>query len=372
MPDRRELEWRKFYASLAAMGRFRLLLGIFLLFAPAALLHDLAFHRPVPFYRVVWWSIGVGLVAVASAEILGRARRLVWVMALVLVLPPTLLWWDFWLWGPTKPRILLEYLLSGYMLLGAYFVLIRFIRNEGVTSLRQRTEIALAREVHDRLVPPVSYQSDSLECYGLSQPTSEVGGDLIDLVRANGCVGFYVADVTGHGVPAGVTMSMVKSAIRIRLRDAPPLVTLIRDLNDLLIELGRPGVFVTFAAIHLDETGSAECGLAGHPPLLHHRRASGTLDRIEASGPPLGVVPGFAFTTRPVTLERGDVLAAVTDGLTEVFDRQGQELGLDGFAEAFRSVASRPLMEAHAVLLDTVRRFGAQTDDQTLLLMRRR
>src|SRR5437763_16915646 len=106
MPDRRELEWRKFYASLPAMGRFRLLLGIFLLFAPAALLHDLAFHRPVPFYRVVWWSIGVGLLAVASAEILGRARRLVWVMGLVLVLPPTLLVWGFWLWGPRDPRIL--------------------------------------------------------------------------------------------------------------------------------------------------------------------------------------------------------------------------------------------------------------------------
>ena len=167
-------------------------------------------------------------------------------------------------------------------------------------------------------------------------------------------------------------MSMVKSAIRIRLRDAPPLVTLIRDLNDLLIELARPGVFVTFAAVHLDETGIAECGLAGHPPLLLHRRASGSLERIEASGPPLGVIPGFEFTTRTVTLERGDLLTAVTDGLTEVFDRQGEELGLDGFAEALRSVADRPLMEAHASLLDTVRRFGSQTDDQTLLLMRRR
>ena len=243
---------------------------------------------------------------------------------------------------------------------------------EGVTSLRHRTEIALARAVHETLVPPVSYESDSLECYGLSQPTSEVGGDLIDVVRANGCVGFYVADVTGHGVPAAVTMSMVKSAIRTRLRDAPPLVTLIRDLNDLLIELARPGVFVTFAAVQLDETGIAECGLAGHPPLLLHRRASGSLERIEASGPPLGVFSGFAFTTRTVTLERGDVLAAITDGLTEVFDRQGQELGLDGFAEALRLVADRPLMQAHASLLDTVRRFGSQTDDQTLLLMRRR
>jgi hypothetical protein len=371
MPDRAGLEWRRFYASLSAMGRFRLLFGIFLLFAPAALLHDLAFRRPVPFYQVAWWSIGVGLVAVASAEILGRARRLVWIIAFALVLPPTLLWWNFWLWGLTKPRVLFEYLLSGYMLLGAYSVLIQFIRNEGVTNLRQRTEIALAGAVHEALVPPVSYASDSLECYGLSQPTSEVGGDLIDLVRSNGRVGFYIADVIGHGVPAGVTMSMVKSAIRIRLRDGPPLGALIRDLNDLLVELDRPGVFVTFAAVHLDDNGIAECGLAGHPPLLHYRRASGSVEAIEASGPALGIVPDCEFSTRTVTLERGDLLAAITDGLTEVFDRHDQEFGLDRFTEALRSIVDRPLIEAHAFLLEIVRRFGPQTDDQTLLLIRR-
>jgi sigma-B regulation protein RsbU (phosphoserine phosphatase) len=356
------------------MGRFRLLLGIFLLFAPAAFLHDLAFHRPVPFYRVVWWSVGVGSVAVASAEILGRSRRLVWVIAIAVVLPPTLLWWDFWLWGWGKlnARVLVEYLLIGYMLLGAYFMLSRFIRNEGATSLRQRTEIALARQVHDALVPPVSFASGSLECYGSSQPASEVGGDLIDVVRANGRVGFYIADVTGHGVPAGVTMSMVKSAIRIRLRDSPPLATLMRDLNDLLIELNRPGVFVTFAAVHLDDAGMAECGLAGHPPLLVHRRATGSLERIEASGPALGIVPDSDFPTQTVRLEPGDMLAAITDGLTEVFDRNEQELGLDHFADAVRSVADRPVMDAHASLFETVRRFGPQTDDQTLLLIRRR
>ena len=122
MHERQGLAWRKFYASLPGAGRLRLLVGIFLLFAPAPFLHDLAFHRPIPFYRVAWWSVGIGLIAVASAEILGRAR-LVWVIAIVLVLPPGLLWWDFWLWGRTTPRFLLEYLLVGYMLLGAYFVL---------------------------------------------------------------------------------------------------------------------------------------------------------------------------------------------------------------------------------------------------------
>lgn len=372
MSDRRGLEWRKFYASLPAKGRLRLLLGIFLLFAPAPFLHDLAFHRPIPFYRVIWWSVGVGVVAVASAEIFGRARRLMWVIATVLALPPALLWWDFWLWGPTTPRFLLEYLLIGYMLLGAYFVLVRFIRNEGATSLRQRTEIALAREVHEALVPPVSYESDSLECYGLSQPTSEVGGDLLDVVRANGQLGVYIADVTGHGVPAAVTMTMVKSAIRMRLRDGPSLATLIRDLNELFIELARPGVYVTFAAVHLDDRGTAECGLAGHPPLLLHRRGSGSIESIESSGPALGIIPGVEFATRTVTLERGDTLVAFTDGMTEVFDEHEEELGLDRFTEALRSVIGRPLTTAHASMLETVRRFGAQTDDQTLLLIRRR
>jgi hypothetical protein len=372
MPDRRGIEWRKFYASLPSKGRYRLLLGVFLLFAPAPFLHDLTFRRPVPFYQVVWWCIGIGLVAVASAEILGRARRLVWLIALLFVLPPALLWWNFWLWGVPNVRGVLEYLLSGYMLLGAYAALTNFIRNEGVTSLRQRTEIALAREVHEALVPPVSYESESLECYGLSQPASEVGGDLIDVVSANGRVGFYVADVTGHGVPAGVTMSMVKSAIRMRLRGAPSLVMLIRDLNDVLIELGKPGVFVTFAAVHLDQAGRAECGLAGHPPLLLHRRASGSVDRIEGSGPPLGVVPGFEFSTRVISLERGDLLAALTDGVTEVFDGRDQEFGMDCFAEALRSIGNRPIREAHAALLETVRRFGPQIDDQTLLLIGRR
>ena len=319
MPDRRGIEWRKFYASLSTSGRLTLLLGVFLLFMPAPFLQDLTFRRPVPFYVVAWWGVGFGLFAVAGAEILGRASRLMWILAIVVVLPPSLLWWEFWLWGRFTLRVLAEFLIAGYTLLAAYFVLIHFIRREGVASLRQRTEIALARAVHEALVPPVSIESGSLECYGLSQPASEVGGDLVDVVRGNGRTGFYIADVTGHGVPAGVTMSMVKSAIRMRLRDTPPLVTLMRDLNDLLIELGRPGVFVTFAAVHLDDAGTADCGLAGHPPLLHHRRASRSVERIEASGPPLGVVPGFEFTTRAVTLEPGDVLAALTDGVTEVF-----------------------------------------------------
>src|SRR5262245_61886695 len=108
MADARGIEWRKFYASLSTPGRATLLLAAFLLFAPAAFYQDLAFRRPVPFYQVVWWAVGLGLIAVASAEILGRARRMLWLTALVIALPPAIFWWDFWLWGRINLRVLGE------------------------------------------------------------------------------------------------------------------------------------------------------------------------------------------------------------------------------------------------------------------------
>jgi serine phosphatase RsbU (regulator of sigma subunit) len=103
---------------------------------------------------------------------------------------------------------------------------------------------------------------------------------------------------------------------------------------------------VAFAALHLDETGQVECGLAGHPPLPPS--AGLARHRVDRSlGPPLGVAPGFAFTTRTVTLEPDDVLAALPDGVIEVVNEKGEEPGFTGFAEALQAVPDRPLKEAH-------------------------
>ncbi len=370
MRPRRGVEWRKFYASLPPGGRVRLLAGIFLLFAPSALLHDLAFRRGTPWYQVVAWSACAGLLMVAGAEILGRTQRALATAVILLVLPPVLLWWTFWIPGLATPRVYFEYYLSVYMIYAAYVILIGFIRNEGLTNLRQRTEIALARDVHEALVPPVVLATERLEVFGSSEPATEVGGDLLDLVRPDGLTGVFVADVTGHGVPAGVTMAMLKSAIRMRLRDRPPVGELLRDLNDLMLEVHKPGVFATLAALQLNDSGQVEYCLAGHPPILHYRAGGGGIEQLDSLVPPLGVVSGVEFAPRTLSLGRGDMLVVLTDGLTEVFDGQGEEFGIERLCEAVRSVAQEPLQRAHAELLEKVRAFGPQTDDQTLLLLR--
>jgi len=369
----RSFEWRKFFASLPRLGKLRLLAGVFLLSAPAALLNDLALPGHAGWGRVAVWSVATGLLAATSLLASNRPRSLfVLVPVLVLVIAVALGGWEFWIPRAASARAYLDYVLCALMLGWGYSQIVRFISDEGVRSVRQRTEIALAQEVHDALVPPVSLADHEFEIHGDSQPATEMGGDLVDVVRAGGRLGIYVADVAGHGVPAGVTMSMIKSAIRMRLRGRPTLQELVRDLNAVLLEVGKPGTFATFAGLECaGARGFAYC-LAGHPPLLIHRAATGEIERRDAEGPPLGVIPGFAFVSHDVELAAGDLVAVLTDGLTEVRDARGEEFGEGRLAEALRAHAGRPLPEIHAAMLGAVRRFGPQQDDQTLLLLRAR
>ena len=104
-----------------------------------------------------------------------------------------------------------------------YVFFVVFISGEGAKTMRLRTEINLAQQIHGHLVPAIDRATERLELYGVSVPASEVGGDLMDVCHGDGKTGLYVADVTGHGVSAGVSMSMIKSAIRMKLRDEPEL-----------------------------------------------------------------------------------------------------------------------------------------------------
>jgi serine phosphatase RsbU (regulator of sigma subunit) len=64
-----------------------------------------------------------------------------------------------------------------------------------------------------------------------------MGGDLVDLVQDRHKWIGYLADVSGHGVPSGVLMAMVKSAVRMRLASSSEPQMLLEDLNRVISEL---------------------------------------------------------------------------------------------------------------------------------------
>ena len=261
-------------------------------------------------------------------------------------------------------------------LVAGYALFVAFFQREGARYFKAHTEIALAQEIHRALVPKIERTIGQFSIYGASLPSGEVGGDLVDVVvrpesPANGAIWTaYIADVSGHGVSAGVLMAMFKTAVRTSVMAHNSSDALLNEVHRALYPLKTPNMFVTAGVLHCDASAKLTLSLAGHPPLLHFRNATGEVIEYAAEDLPLGILPEQTFQTREVPVGQGDVFALLTDGMTEVFDSHRNELGLEPVKAALRSHAARPLPELFGATRDVALRFGKQDDDQTLLLIR--
>ncbi|HXH07115.1 MAG TPA: PP2C family protein-serine/threonine phosphatase [Vicinamibacterales bacterium] len=256
-------------------------------------------------------------------------------------------------------------------LAAGYACFIAFIHRTGARYIAAQTEIELARDIHRSLVPPVETRLDAFEFSGRSEPSGEVGGDLVDVVDLQaGAWAAYVADVSGHGVSSGVLMAMVKSAMRAELQ-AAPAGEVLGCLNRTLTPLTPPAMFVTLALVRCASDGRLSFALAGHLPILRIR-PDGAVEELLIQQLPLGVDARAPYVEAPLPCEPGDLLVLVTDGLVEVFDAADREFGLERLKSVLAAHRSAPLSHLGQTMLETVRRHGAQLDDQTWLFIRRR
>jgi hypothetical protein len=256
-------------------------------------------------------------------------------------------------------------------MIASYTCFLWFIKGTATRYLRMRAEIELARQIHQVLVPPVAATIGAFEFSGLSIPSGEVGGDLVDVVTRDGTWLGYVADVSGHGVSSGVVMGMFKSALRMRLLHPGPLSSLLDDLNTVLVPLKSGSMFVTTACVRGRDGGELEYSVAGHLPILCVRAATRTVEEITIPQIPIAMFEDYHFRSSTLACEPGDLLALITDGLTEVFDTRDDQLGMEPVKEILGRLADRPLTEISQAIVAAARAHGAQIDDQTLLLIRR-
>ena len=239
------------------------------------------------------------------------------------------------------------------------------------------TELHLARDIHRALVPRIETRIGGFDFLGVSSPSGEVGGDLVDVVEHDGEPEWtaYLVDVSGHGVPSGVLMGMVKSAVRMALTTPTPLEPMLSGLNDVLYEISQPQMFATFAALRPAGPGRIAYTLAGHLPILCWRAATDVVEELAVSQVPLGMLPGRDYVAAETSCASGDVFLVLTDGLTEVFDRFDREFGMEGVRATFaanaaiaaaaagRSAAHRISIARHAA-----RRSVAHPDPRALIV----
>jgi sigma-B regulation protein RsbU (phosphoserine phosphatase) len=369
---------RTFWRDLPARSLAAFMAAVFCTFASLGFLIDIStLGRQTP-AGLAYLVVMSGTVASLYGYLASRRLAL---MPLALLLQLAMTWAGHrWLpaadaplpLGALRDRLVVDVAGTIVSVMLGYVLFMVLIVREGTRAVVLRAELALAREIHQSLVPPIARTLPDVEACGVSAPSGDVGGDLVDFVveGERGWIG-YVADVSGHGVSAGLVMTMVKSAARAELRRGADLPTLLATLNRTVLDAGKPNMFVTFAAVRCHTTGELEFTVAGHLPILHMPAHGGPLAEWSIPQIPLGIVDDYTFASRRAAWGPGDLLAVVTDGLSEVFDRADREFGLEGIVRLLEEHRAESVDRLRTRLLAAVRAHGAQLDDQTLLFLRR-
>jgi len=250
--------------------------------------------------------------------------------------------------------------------------------NTAMKGLQEREDLkdslAMAAEIQQGLLPKYEPVIPCYHLKGFQQTCYSVGGDYYDYIKLDdGRVWLVIADVSGKGYPAALTMANLQAMLRGLATLNWPIEEAANYLNEALCDTLTAGRFVTLFMGKLQpESHSLVWINAGHvPPLLV---GGEEIKRLEASAPPLGLVKGMQYEVVRTALQAGDTLVGYTDGVTEISNRRGNEMyGEVRFRQWLREHADEPVSSLPELLLKTLKKFGRdeQSDDLTLLCVRR-
>lgn len=252
----------------------------------------------------------------------------------------------------------------------AYVAFIIFIVGEGIPQIKLRTEMDLTKQMHDVLVPVINFENDKFSIYGKSQPIAEVGGDLVDIFSNKDNLLCYIADVSGHGISAGLFMGMFKSSVRTSLQNSKSIKEIFNDANKALNNLRKQNMFLTSEAIQFLSDNYAEYLVAGHLPILHFMSEQKQLEELNIKQIPVSVKADFNFESKKVEYKKGDMFILLSDGITEVFTKDKEQFGLSRIKKIILDNYKLSTEEIFNKIIRAVDIYGIQKDDQTLMIIK--
>jgi sigma-B regulation protein RsbU (phosphoserine phosphatase) len=236
-------------------------------------------------------------------------------------------------------------------------------------------EMAITREVQQRLFPHRLPVVQGLAYAGTCRPAQSVGGDYYDFLELpDGTFGFAVGDVSGKGMPAALLMSALQASVRGQaMNGITDLSVFMRNVNRLLYDMSPKSHFATlFYGIFDPVSKRLRYASGGHnPPLL--LRAAGATELLAPTGPGVGMTVLSKYRQMETLLETGDVLVPYTDGFTEAMNKANEEFGEERLADTIREAAGRAPDEILNHAMEAVDLFAAgalQHDDMTMVVLK--
>ena len=178
-----------------------------------------------------------------------------------------------------------------------------------------------------------------------------LSGDLLGWRLEGEELFLWIADVSGHGVRAGLAAAVLYFLIDAIEPGLEPAEIALR-MNDRVLEARNASdphpLYATAFWLRIGAGGRGVYASCGHPPMLL-RRASGDLEQLPASGVPVALMPDQTFEQAEIRLEPGDCLCLFTDGLIEAYDAEEEQLKRRRLKEVLRAHSGTALDATQAI-----------------------
>lgn len=253
----------------------------------------------------------------------------------------------------------------------------RLLIDERERAVALERELAIARQIQQSLRPHDNNgQVDGLEISGVSQPAAYAGGDFYDWGQTgHGAFMVGLGDVSGHGVGPALLAASCRAYARI-LGSTFGVAEAMKRLNQRMCDDATEGRFVTMAMTQFDPvTNQMMFVSAGHGPVYLLRAGERTARVLPVHMPPLGLDHGAAADEpTTITIEPGDALVIVTDGVFEARAEDGSRFGLPRLTDLLAKLRGSNAATIVQAISDEVRAFGGSDnheDDVTIVAARR-
>jgi hypothetical protein len=249
----------------------------------------------------------------------------------------------------------MAHIADGLMQLSIFgILLLRFARSRRDEE-RLKNELEAARAVQQVLVPEEIPAIPGFAIEAVYHPAGEVGGDFFQIIPApSGGVLAVIGDVSGKGMPAAMTVSLLVGTFRTLAHYTQNPAEILTAMNQRM--LGRSnGGFTTAMALRVDNDGTLTIANAGHLAPYHNGR-----ELAAENGLPLGLASGVVYEETRLHLAPGDTLTLLSDGVVEAQSASGELFGFERTAAISTEPAEKVAQAARA--------FG-QLDDITVVTL---
>ncbi|MEN8193764.1 MAG: two-component regulator propeller domain-containing protein [Bacteroidota bacterium] len=241
-----------------------------------------------------------------------------------------------------------------------------------IENERKTKELEDARRLQLSMLPDSIPTSDKYEITVYMKTASEVGGDYYDFtISEDGTLNIGFGDATGHGMQAGVVVSLIKGLFVSDSAENDLSTFMLKSNNTIKrSRLGR--IMMAFSLLKLKDN-VAQFSSAGMPPILIHSEASKHVEELNLMGMPLGAMLDFPYREFQFEVHPGDTILFMSDGLPELTNSEGEQFAYFRVSKLFKDIAAMSPNEIISEIIKTSDDWlGGKPieDDITLLVLK--